>query len=1182
MRLSSIIVELPEIGVFFLNYSKQVIESPKFTDSTRRPRLTRFLRKCLLSSIAFVGLSAPQLAYADGTVSIGGAPATPLSPTTLTFIPTVSDVDIVVTSDQPDYLWVQNGFPNTAKVNITVNSGATLTNASGLLGAIWSQSVQNDTVIVNNGTITSPLNGVTIGNAFVFGGNATVSGTGSITAATGTALLISANNNVPVIRVDGQTAGITATAGNAIDIRSNFTLSGTTRGGDVLIGQTTQLGPINAGLNGILVTQALNLVGDGNIRIRAGDITATAGYGVRTLGWTGNTDIVLNGNVTSGLAGVYGTATTGNQSVTVNGGTIRATADNGLVLDSRFAPDGGNVTFTGNGNSRVDAAFAGIWALTDAPGTVTIDGFAGGIKAGTEGILVNSNGTFAAAPGSNVNIGQTTQVGPINAGTIGIWAVQFPNAIGDGNINIRTGAITSGSFGIVTNFVAAVPYVTTGATNIVTNGPLRTGDTAIYSASGTGPINITSNGQIDSANYGIWGQSVSGAQTIISNAAINSVADGIVGFATGGANISITNNAVINSAAATAGHAGITTNNLSGASTINANANVYGKNSGVYTLATSGTTTTNIRAGVVSYGDNFGVFNQGGTNIVNNAGTITTTPNTTGTPPNGVPRALTAVGPNQATGLFAYSSFGAVRSTINNTGTITGGLFSDTGMTTINNSAPGVINLLAGFANQTTTGMTINNNGRVNSYAGTTTLLGNRFNNLAGGIIDLTLNSAPTDILVVQNFSAQAGSRIRTNFNVDAALGIGDAGTSGTADTIHVVAGASTPVGVSFIDLQPTGGRNGAGEPVPLTGSVALVFTGVTLAAPSPGDQVVNSANYTFGTVDPSTGARVFTIVSDGRGGAFLQWTPRINGATMGAFLGGDLNSKAGRGSSVAAARSGMAGASSVASLIGSNSGQCLSGDRKSNIWTTASYGGSNFTGGSGHDLGGAIGWEGRVGDVGDNECAQTAIGMFGYGSTAKSDFATGSRKADGYGVGAYVRKTSNSGFYASLLGSGGAIDGKLTNSIFRSTANTNAFGWMVNSTAGYEKPLSAKALFDLRGSASYLAINTHSFSDTLGFTVKNLRQKLWTLEGTVGVSLKASANTSLFLRGGAKLLDLKRSSNAYDVIVKGSSSLTLGTAEAGLRSKLSGRSLIGLSGNGDFGSGLTSYGGRVFLRVSF
>jgi hypothetical protein len=307
----------------------------------------------------------------------------------------------------------------------------------------------------------------------------------------------------------------------------------------------------------------------------------------------------------------------------------------------------------------------------------------------------------------------------------------------------------------------------------------------------------------------------------------------------------------------------------------------------------------------------------------------------------------------------------------------------------------------------------------------------------------------------------------------------------------------------------------------------------------------------------------------------------------MGAFGGGDMSTEGGKGSAMGTARSGVSGASSVANMLGglganAGAGTCQRSDRRSNLWTTLEAGGSSYKGGaSGSNFGGALGWEGQIGRDGD-DCAQSAIGIFTYGNTSKTSFATGKTKADGYGVGTYIRTVGSNGLYASLLGTAGAIDSKLTNNIFQSTANSDALGLMADATVGLIKPIGGKSKIDLRGSVSYLSLDAGAFTDSKGITVKNTKTDMWTAAGSVGLIVPSGESSSFYIRGGAKYTDMQRKTNAYDVIIEGSANEIAGTGEAGLNAQVSDSTAIGIGAFGDVSKSTTNYGGRVSLRVAF
>jgi fibronectin-binding autotransporter adhesin len=459
---------------------------------------------CFAATNLVLATGGANVALANDYTVGGGAPIA-INPAFDPSILTLQDTVVNIATDHNSSLTVNTQTAPTSDIN--VSSGATI---SGGGWGIWALSYNSNTTVVHDGVITTSGNGMDLDTRYTAGGDAgsvTVRGAGSITAgATGIWAKTDGTSGIAndaktgTVTIDGLGGGINAGLWGIL-VQSNGTYAGHP-GGDVNIGQTSVIGKIVAG-TGVYVDQAGNANGDGNINVHVSEIEAKAGYGIRTLGWTGDTTIVVDGNITSTAAAVYGTASTGDQSVTVNGGTIKTTADNALVLDSRFAPDGGNVSFVGNNGATVTStANSAIWALADGGGKVTVDGFGGGINALTWGILVNSN-TYSGIAGGDVNIGQNGPLGDIKA-NLGIEVLQAGNAFGDGTINITTNKIdTVGSYGIHT-------LAWTGTTNITTNGALTTGDTAIFTTSTTGAINITNNANVVGGNYGIYATSTTG------------------------------------------------------------------------------------------------------------------------------------------------------------------------------------------------------------------------------------------------------------------------------------------------------------------------------------------------------------------------------------------------------------------------------------------------------------------------------------------------------------------------------------------------------------------------------------------------------------------------------------------------------------------------------------------------
>lgn len=898
-------------------------------------------------------------------------------------------------------------------------------------------------------------------------------------------------------------------------------------------------------------------------------------YGVEVWAWTARVDVNHNGRVVQNfgngidLISGYSGFVPGSDVVLRGTGSV----DAGFI-GVEMATNVGNIDYSLTGAIR--SGGAGIYAYSIGGGNVTLNGGGTGTInasnsiAGQEGIDVRTNGAinvrnFASITGAGTGLYFNSAAGAFSV----VNSTGAPTIMGAGNINVSgVGPITS------TTEWGVYAATTTGSQTYVMTGPINahTSGIAAYSTSG-GALNITTNGAV----------TTNGALSVgLSNSLLNAGGHGIYASTfNGGGNIVITNNAAVRSNSTVLGTAGITSVNGSGTSVVNANANVTGANAGIYTVSGGGVSTVNVAGGVQVYGNSYGVFNQGGNHVTNNAGLITTTAN--------VGLTLGSTGPSQTSGLFAYSAWGAVSSTVNNTGTITGGLYSDTGATTINNRASGVMNLLAGFANQTTTGMTINNLGLVNSYAGATTLLGNRFNNQSGGIIDLTLNGAVTDTLTVQNFSAQTGSRLRLNLDVNTALGIQDRGTTGNADTILVVAGASTPQAGSFIDFTQTGGDANA-----LTGSVALVYTGVVLAAPTAGTQLVQSTNYLFGTLNPSTRARIYKIVDDNQGGAYLQWVPNISTATMGAFAGGDLSSKQGKGGAMGLARGSVSGAYSAASAIAGQSadgagggagGSCTASNRDRYAWgqiqsSTSSYDG----GGEGRDVNGVIGFDAKLRTTGKNECGRTSAGVFLYGNRGKNTHVDGAVDSDGYGAGIYIRTLRESGLYAQLMGTAGFVENDILNRVFRTTAQSRARNFLVDGTVGYVRPIreTLKTKLDLRGSISMLDSKSNPVADSFGFLTTNTSSDVLVGQATIGLLHRTENGSSGYVRLGGRYTDITSKTVAYGIVVNTAGDEWGGVAEAGLRLRLGAGGEFHLGAFGDFSDSTTGFGGRLGLRYAW
>jgi hypothetical protein len=177
---------------------------------------------------------------------------------------------------------------------------------------------------------------------------------------------------------------------------------------------------------------------------------------------------------------------------------------------------------------------------------------------------------------------------------------------------------------------------------------------------------------------------------------------------------------------------------------------------------------------------------------------------------------------------------------------LTVGAHSFTGLTTLTNASGGVVSLSGGTIGDVAT----NNSGTVVA-TGTSTING-AFNNLPGGVVDLTKGSTPTtNQLNTGAFHGQAGSAVNVTFDfstVNGQAGLLTAnGTSGTTTVNFANVTAGTPVilGNAVTVIKDK------------TGSGTLSPTGVTEA---------------FGLVNVS-------VQSDGHGGADLVRTLNVGAA---------------------------------------------------------------------------------------------------------------------------------------------------------------------------------------------------------------------------------------------------------------------------------------------------------------
>jgi hypothetical protein len=454
------------------------------------------------------------------------------------------------------------------------------------------------------------------------------------------------------------------------------------------------------GLNAVWITA---LTANTDVTVASGRTVTSLGWGVAVSSTTGNINIVNNGSITGGVAGIY--------------------------TNPRFFPDGGNVNISGSGAVSATAG-AAIYAEMDT-GNVDINGFSA-ITGGTHGIRVWTGGTWTGNPGGNYNIGTVTPLGPITADGIGIETSQA-NAFGEGTTTIRATTVNAGSIGVN-------PTSTTGAIDVGVTGLITAGTHGILSSTTTGNITTRTSG-INSTGFGIVTTTIGGVTNVADTVGINSANTGI--WTTGA-----TGNTIVsaNNITSTANY-GVFSTSTTGNNTISANI-VNAATAGLYSTTTSGiidmTATGLITAGThgILAGTGTGNITTRTTGINSNAfGIVTTTVdgNTTVTD--------TAVINSVNTGIWTTGATGNTTVTANSVvSTGNYGIFSTStsGNNIISSTGP-----ITGASNGIFSVTSSGNN----------TLTGNGTSVVSGGIEGIYVNPTTSGNATISNYASITGDR---------------------------------------------------------------------------------------------------------------------------------------------------------------------------------------------------------------------------------------------------------------------------------------------------------------------------------------------------------------------------------------------------------------------------------------
>jgi hypothetical protein len=1205
----------------------------------------------LLASACFAATNLVLAAGAGASdYTLGGGAPVAINPAFDPFLTTgIVNVDEVVNINANQNSAVTVNTLNGAVNTVNVAAGSTIT--SPIWGTYQLNNLSNTTLVLD-GTIIAAGNGATLDTAFFLNNNTvTVSGAGSIQAG---GFGVWARGDAGAITINGITGGITSGSTgilvqsfNGIDFPGTLALLPTAA---INIGQTTPIGNIVAGGDGISVVTTANLAGDAPINITTQNVTA-GGVGISTVGFAAPTSITAPGAI-SGTTGILSKSTTG--AIVVDGlgtGTLTGTAVDGATLTTQ-----GDATV--QNYATVEGLRNGIYVLGSA-GTTNIQG--NGPITGT-----TLNGIVVGPSSGNVNIGTVATNGVVTAAANGIWV----NNTGAGNNTIvQNNNVTGGNgfFGILTG-------TATGTTSIIATAATQ-GGTAINAISTTGAIIlegqssgtltgttvdgalVQTQGNATVQNFetvtgnrnGIYVLGSAGTTSIQGNGLVGgitgTVLNGIVvGPSTGDVNIgTVATNGVItggvngiwvnNTGAGNtdivvdqdvtgslSGGWGILSTTVNGNNTVTVNAGTVTGNAALeVTTVGSGNVLTTIAADAIVDGTTWGYVTTtiSGTGVANNSGLIKTT-------------ADTGAADLAGSGLAVYAKAGD--NTVNNLagGEITGGITTAGIAFTLNNEAGGVWtpSLANSFGAITDT---VNNAGLINIRTGTTVFAGlETLTNLAGGVIDLTYGGTQsTNSLVVGGtFAPLAGSTIIQAFNPalanNSSFGTDSSSNAkGTADTI--LASAVAPGAKSTINLKTVGGAAAVNGLIGTSGSVALVQGTTFLLDPGKGASAkfVNSAFYTL-VGDPSTGAVKFNLTDAADGGVFLQWSPNITAASLGAFgsaVGASSNRALSKGTALALASGGLNGvggfgnsggptgggaAGQVADLAaggvmsldslgsansggggslkdGGYSGPACPSDGRGSAWAAGDVSSSNSTGGGdgrSNNLAGGV--EANVGDAADLGCRRLAVGVFGFTGDSTNSWSTGRDKSSNDGIGAYLRASSAMGLYGSLLGAVSWSDHDLSNLVFNSTANKNATGISGVATIGYVARVGGNASVDLRTYVAYGNVDGDGFTDSQGITVSGSNDDLLTVGASAGVYAPIAPSTQGFVRGGVKWAQVDSSITAFGITQSGTVDEVSGSVESGFVAHTSDGVELGASGFGEFSDSTTSYGGRAHVGVKF
>ena len=467
---------------------------------------------------------------------------------------------------------------------------------------------------------------------------------------------------------------------------------------------------------------------------------------------------------------------------------------------------------------------------------------------------------------------------------------------------------------------------------------------------------------------------------------------------------------------------------------------------------------------------------------------------------------------------------------------------------------------------------------------------------LQDGVVD--------DRIYVQNFNPLSGSVLAVDVDVTQ-RGYAQNDSDFIFGTVH------TPESGAIVNVNVLGNAD-------LSGSRRIVDGGADVNDPGVGAVVNASSTYVLQN-DPSTGARRFWLQDGEDGGVYLVWTTPVSPLTAAAVLGGAVSGAAigpngkidlsdpnlvvdpdapGAGlSSMAAGQNASFIASTIngavndagAGLNGANSArtfECANGSKGVNVWgslgaESGDYGQNEIDSGRA-----VIGAEKDVSNKLNTACGRIKVGTFLFTSHNEIDqpLLGSDNEANAYGAGLYLKASTDSNFYGSVMGYIGQTDYQGVNAVLESRFDYDSDDWGARLDVGKVMPLNTGNMTaDIRGYVGISSSSADSFIDSGDFETTSIDDENISYGASVGLAKPFENNQRVYGRLGVDFSDIDSELIAYDIPVASAPSYTLGRAELGYEnSTANGRGTLRIGVNGRLGSEVEAYGSSITAIVRF